>query len=276
VELVQSGPALNVWRAPTDNDGFKWMDNEERKMLARWQKAGLDRLENRLKTLTCIQPAPQAVRVMASHVVQAAGIDAGFDLAVIYTVYGNGAILMDQAVTCFGDVPPLPRLGVSLVAPAGFEQFTWLGRGPQESYIDRKAGVAVGLYRGTVDEQYVPYIMPQENGNKTDVRWVALSNGEVGLLAVGEPLLEASGSHFTIENLYQAYHTNELSRRDETYFYLDAAQCGLGGNSCGPRTLDKYLVWPGTYHFAILFRPFRVGEAASTISRLGREWVQPV
>ncbi len=167
---------------------------------------------------------------------------------------------------------------MTLTAPAGFEQFTWLGRGPEESYSDRKAGVPVGLYQGTVDEQYVPYIMPQENGNKTDVRWAALSNGETGLLAVGEPLLEVSVSHYTIENLYKAYHTNELNRQAETFFHLDLAQCGLGGNSCGPRTLDKYLVAPGTFHFAILLRPFQTTafERNAGLSKLGREWVQPV
>jgi beta-galactosidase len=273
MDLVQSGPVLNAWRAPTDNDGFKWMENEEHKLLAQWLEAGLDRLENKLDSLSCCQPRAQVARIEANHTVQAAGIEAGFHHQVVYTVYGNGAVLMDQEVTCFGAVPPLPRVGVSLVAPAGFEQFTWLGRGPQESYVDRKAGVPVGLYSGTVDEQYVPYIMPQENGNKTDVRWAALSNGETGLLAIGEPLLEVSASHHTVQNLYEAYHTNELVRMPETYFNLDFAQCGLGGNSCGPRTLDKYLVRPGTYRFAVLFRPFSAGDL---LSRLGREWVESV
>lgn len=273
-ELIQSGPRLNAWRAPTDNDGFKWMEqNEERKMLAQWLKAGFDRLEDRLESLAVSQPVPQAVNVQARHTVQAAGVEAGFHHSITYTVYGNGAVLMDQEITCFGALPPLPRMGVTLVMPAGFEQFTWLGRGPQESYVDRKAGVPVGLYRGTVDEQYVPYIMPQENGNKTDVRWAALSNGKTGLLAVGEPLLEVSVSHYSIENLYKAYHTNELNRQAETFFYLDLVQCGLGGNSCGPRTLDKYMVPPGAFHFAILLRPFRAGDP---LGKIGREWVQHV
>jgi beta-galactosidase len=273
VELVQSGPALNAWRAPTDNDGFKWMENEGHKLLAQWLQAGLNRLENKLDSLTCSQARPQVVKIQAAHTVQAAGVDAGFHHQVVYTVYGNGAVWMDQEVTCFGAVPPLPRLGVRLVAPEGFEQFTWLGCGPQESYVDRKAGVPVGLYSGTVDEQYVPYIMPQENGNKTDVRWVALSNGKTGLLAVAEPLLEASVSHYSTQDLYEAYHTNELVRRAETIFNLDLGQCGLGGNSCGPRTLDQYLVWPGAFRFSVLFRPFNPGDA---LSSLGREWVEKV
>ncbi len=84
-DLVQTGPRLNAWRAPTDNDGFKWMENEDRKMLAQWLKAGLDRLENRLDSLSCEQPVPQAVKVRAKHTIQAAGIDAGFQHTILYT-----------------------------------------------------------------------------------------------------------------------------------------------------------------------------------------------
>jgi beta-galactosidase len=80
-------------------------------------------------------------------------------------------------------------------------------------------------------------------------------------------------SHITTENLFKAYHTNELVRQDEVYFNLDLMQCGLGGNSCGPRTLDKYLVWPAEYHFSILFHPFSEGDS---LAHLGREWVQRI
>ena len=157
-----------------------------------------------------------------------------------------------------------------------YENFVWFGRGPQESYVDRKAGVPVGLYSGTVDEQYVPYIMPQENGNKTDVRWAALCVGKgiddhgVGLLIAGEPLLEVSVSHYTSDDLYKSLHTNELTRQDEVYFNLDLLQCGLGGASCGPGTLDKYLVGAGEYHFSLLLRPFGPEDS---LPQLGREWV---
>jgi beta-galactosidase len=277
--FIKSGPRLNIWRAPTDNDGFKWMSDDEwirsqRKLLSQWLVAGLNRLQNRLDSLECRQVAAQAVQVKAVHTWQPEGIQAGFRHAVTYTVYGNGAVRMDQVVSPFGDLPALPRIGVSLEAPAGFEQFTWFGRGPEESYIDRKAGVAVGLYSGTVDEQYVPYIMPQENGNKTDVRWAALKNGAgTGLLVSGEPLLEVSVSHYTADDLYQAMHTNELVRRDEVCFNLDLVQCGLGGNSCGPRTLDKYLVTPEETAFTLLLRPFSQG---ASLTRLGREWIEEI
>ncbi len=112
--------------------------------------------------------------------------------------------------------------------------------------------------------------MPQEHGNKTDVRWAALSNAEgTGLLVLSEPLMQVSASHFTDDDLYQAMHTNELSPRPEVILDLDVAQCGLGGNSCGPATLDQYMVWPGEFHLRLLFRPFGPNDS---LRRLGREW----
>ena len=94
-----------------------------------------------------------------------------------------------------------------------------------------------------------------------------------GLLVAGEPLLEVSASHFSAQDLYKALHTNELTRRDETVFNLDLMQCGLGGNSCGPKTLDKYLVWPGPARFSLLFRPFSQG---ALLGKLGREWMEKI
>ena len=267
--LLQSGPRLNLWRAPTDNDGFKWNPDEPGKLLTLWRQAGLDRLRHSLAALDVHPTSPHTVTVAVATVVQAAGVAAGFRHAAAYTFTGDGAVRLDHHVQCFGALPPLPRLGVALLVPAGFETFTWLGRGPHENYVDRKAGAPVGLYRGTVDEQFVPYIMPQENGNKSDVRWAALTNAAgAGLLVAGQPLLQVSVSHFSSDALYRARHRPELVRQPETWFNLDLLQSGLGGASCGPRTLDQYLVWPGEYRFSLLLRPVSPGEA---LARLGRE-----
>jgi beta-galactosidase len=148
-----------------------------------------------------------------------------------------------------------------MTLPAGFEQLEWYGRGPHENYCDRNTGAALGRYRGTVTGQYVPYGMPQENGNKTDVRWLALTNpAGLGLLAVGDDPLEAGALHFTAADLYAAWHTNELTPRPETFFTMDMRQVGLGGASCGPGTLNEYLVPPGMYEFTVRLRPFIAGQ----------------
>ena len=275
VRLIQSGPRFNAWRAPTDNDGFKWQRPQaEEKLLANWLKAGLDRLEHDLESFEILHPHPAVVQVRALVRVQSPGVNAGFRQQAVWSIYAHGAALLEQRITCFGTLPPLPRIGITLVLPAGFETFTWFGRGPLENYADRNAGVPVGLYRSTVAEQHIPYIMPQENGNKTEVRWAALSNRDgFGLLAAGQQMFETSVSHLTAGDLYRAMHTNELSPRPEIYFNLDVRNCGLGGASCGPGTLPPYLVQPGDFAFSVLLRPF---EPGNPLTRLAREWVEPL
>jgi beta-galactosidase len=254
--LIARGPALNIWRAPTDNDGIK-LRPDRRKLLDRWQQVGLDKLTLHTQSFVVEALGPQIVQIAISTRADA-GTDRGaFQHHHIYRVYGRGDISVEHVVVARADLPPLPRVGLTMALPGGFEQFAWYGRGPHESYVDRKAGAAVGCYEGTVDEQYVPYIMPQENGNKTDVRWAALSGADgVGLLAVCRPVLEVSASHYTAQDLSQALHTIDLKRRNEVILNLDVKQCGLGGASCGPGTLPQYLVEPDVYRFRVRFSPF--------------------
>ena len=118
----------------------------------------------------------------------------GSRLETSYHVYGSGDIVVDHRfIPGRPGLPDLPRFGMTLTLPAEFDNMQWFGRGPHETYWDRKTGARVGLYQGEVLDQHHPYIRPQENGNKSDVRWVALTNGDgVGLLAVGMPLLDVS------------------------------------------------------------------------------------
>jgi len=180
-----------------------------------------------------------------------------FECEYIYTLYGSGDIVISTHIVPNKGLPFLPRAGLQMCLPGGYEQFTWYGRGPHESYVDRKEGAQVGVYRGTVDEQYVPYILPQENGNKTEVRWVSLTkdNG-IGLLAVGDPWLEVSAHHFTTEDLTVAWHTHELKRREGITLNLDYGQSGLGSASCGPGRLKKYQLKPEEIRYRFRLRPF--------------------
>ena len=166
-------------------------------------------------------------------------------------------------------LPDLPRIGIRLAVTKGHEEVRWFGRGPHESYCDRKAGVPIGLYSGTVADQYVPYIVPQEHGNKTDVRWLEVRHATGrGVLFVADDVLEVGVSHFTPEDLFDALHAIELNPRPETYVYLDRMQRGLGGASCGPDTLEKYLVHSGmTYRFGYRMRPYRQGEIPAQLAR---------
>jgi hypothetical protein len=269
IPIIIQGPSLNIWRAPTDNDGFKFYPNDETKLLGQWLKYGFDRLENTPTAFAWDQKETGIVQVRTAHKVGAEGIVDGFDHRVAYQIRGDGKVITDHEVICGRGLPFLPRIGVQMVLPGGFEEFSWFGRGPEENYIDRNTGTLIGLYTGTVDGQYVPYIMPQENGNKTDVRWAALRNeAGMGLIAIGNSLMEVSVAHFTAHDLFYAFHTHELVRRDEIYLNLDLRQSGLGGHSCGPMVLPQYLVEPKNYEFSVLFCPLDPGS--QPLEQLGR------
>ena len=167
----------------------------------------------------------------------------------IYRVAPTGEITVSNVFDYDASLPSLPRVGVMFNTCEGFENLKWLGRGPIENYIDRNYAAHVGLYESSVTDQYVPYIMPQEHGNKTDVRWFELTDGSTTIKFSGRPTMEFSAGHFTAAALFGANHTNELTPRAETFITLDIRQRGLGSGSCGPQTLEQYCVDPGKYEF---------------------------
>lgn len=261
-ELVREGPYLNVWRAPTDNDAAR--------MAFEWRKFGLDRVVHTVKGVKVEKVSPQLVRLHLEVVTRAPDVTEGFECKYTYSVYGSGDVVIETEVKPSEKLPPLPRVGLRFSIPEGYETLTWYGRGPHENYCDRKEGAPVGVYSGSVDEQYVPYIKPQENGNKTDVRWASLTNREgVGLLVVGMPLFELSAHHLEAEDFDKAKHTFELKRRDYITLNVDYRQSGLGGASCGPDTLPKYQIPPAPMRFSVRIRPFSSKEeSAAELARL--------
>jgi beta-galactosidase/beta-glucuronidase len=193
---------------------------------------------------------------------------ASFDQTMTYTVYGSGDVRVHLHLEPFGNLPALARVGLIATLPQGFDQFCWYGPGPHESYADRKESNRVDVYCGTVNEQHTPYVVPQENGNKVDVRWAALENGKVGLLAAGAPTFNTSVHHYTPQDATVAKHTYELKRRPEVTWTLDLAQDGIGSASCGPGVLDQYRLLPGIFDFNFRLRPYSAEtESALELSK---------
>jgi len=206
-------------------------------------------------------------RILASYYTGALQCD------YTYTIHGSGDVVIETHILPTGQLPPLPRVGLQMCLPGKYNTFRWYGRGPHETYADRKLGAQVGVYDGTVDDQYVPYVTPQENGNKTDVRWAALTDEQgIGLLAVGMPLLNVSAHHFTTEDLAQATHTYELKRREDITLNLDYQQSGLGNASCGPGVLEPYLVEPQEMSYGVRLRPF--SEEAASPMELSKQVIE--
>ncbi|MEM8860741.1 MAG: beta-galactosidase small subunit, partial [Chloroflexota bacterium] len=155
----------------------------------------------------------------------------------------------------------LPRVGITMQLNSAFEQFDYFGRGPFENYRDRNAGSLVALHESTVTDQFVNYIMPQANGNKTDVRKLWLKDGAGKGLEVSaingsnQGVMEVTASHYTEADIYQAMHTNELNPIGDVVLNLDHIHAAIGGASCGPATLEEYHIKPGSYKFGFVFRP---------------------
>lgn len=256
-EVLHEGPELNLWRAPLDNDGVKSWSGQEGKPLGRWLSAGLHAL-----TAACTDCRAQilsghAVAVQSRHTLAPEQGGPGVAYACRMVVGGEGWMGLRYEITVDPRLPDLPRIGICFALTSGFELLRWLGRGPHENYIDRNSGAPVDLYSGTVADQYVPYILPQENGNKTDVRWFSLRHEDgTGVLVCARPVFEFGTSHFTSGDLSRAFHTNELEPRPETHCTVDLKQRGVGGRSCGPDTLANYQVHPGRYVLQLQLRLF--------------------
>ncbi len=249
-ELLVSGPRLQVWRGATDNDGIK-LQTDPTRPLGKWLAQGLDKLAVRCVSARIKRRRGEdgAITFSFEHVGACAASPRAVRHRCDYTLRPDGCLWAENVFDVDDAVPDLPRLGVVLVLRAGLENLRWFGRGPQENYPDRQRSSPVDLYADTVTGQYVPYIMPQEHGHHTDVRWLSLDDGRTGL-RVAAPRGETLGfsaSHHTADDLFAARHTTDLEPRLETVLNLDCLHRGLGTASCGPDALERYRIAPGRY-----------------------------
>jgi len=179
-------------------------------------------------------------------------------------------------------------MGMNLVMPRNFDQVSWLGRGPQENYQDRKTGAFVGLYKMAVSGMYFPYVRPQENGNRTDVRWAAITDSTGnGLLFKGLPLLEITAHHQIMEDFESPVktvgrivdgekvvnrHTDDVIPRDLTSVNIDFKQMGVGGDdSWGARTHEQYRLTAREYSYGFMMHPLRPGEDPAEAGKISVE-----
>ena len=186
--------------------------------------------------------------------------------------YGSGDIIVKNQFSKLSDkIPEIPRMGMQMQLPEEFANLKWLGRGPHENYSDRNTSAEVGLYESTVADQYTPYIRPQENGYKTDTRWLTLTddNGN-GILISGDPLIcfsalnnihddfESPGklSQYRKDAITANTHTIDVKPRDLVNLNVDLDQMGVGGdNSWGARIHPQYRLTGNKYEYSFRIRP---------------------
>ncbi len=284
VELLQRGPRANVWRAPLANERDAWgvyrgrlstqRDGMGNDIANGWRAVGLDQLEHTVESFAAWLENDHEVIVEIEAYASGSGLPprsfaTGFDLTYVYRVLASGDILLDHTITSSGRQPDwLPKVGLQLVLNEQFENLTWNGRGPFETYPDRKTGARIGFFESTVEEQYVPYLVPQDYGNKSDVRWVSLANADgVGLLAVGAEPLNVSAQHFGTDNLSRAWYPFQLVPQHGITLNLDHRVSGVGGTAVS--VLTAYRTYPQAYTYSVRLRPYRSGETPDSLANQG-------
>lgn len=239
-EIIKNGLRPNFWRPVTDNDMGNGMNITLRPWRDAGRKAELISMEKRQKDdFTYDIVSQYALPVGGSR------------LDITYEFSGNGYLDVKCDFLPGNDtLPLLPRFGVSMTLNKEYDIMEWFGRGPHESYCDRKTSAFVGLYKGPVSDQYFPYDRPQENGNKTDVRWMSLTDSSGnGLMAIGCPLFSSSAYMFPTEDLDEPgveksqRHLSDIRNKDMVTWNIDLKQMGVGGdNSWGAFPHPEYLI----------------------------------
>ena len=250
--LEDSPLLLSAFRAPVDNDN--WARDQ-------WFKQGLYDLQHKVQGKPVVTEAPLGSVLIAYTVLSQAkgrsgvkyrlgkagqpyesldemtndGATVSFTTTQFYNVYPDGLVVLASSIITSDPDLPLPRLGYEVKLPSQFNRYTYYGRGPLNNYNDRKTGSFVGLYHSTVQEQFVPFPKPQSMGNREDVRWCALQDGEGNGLAFSSELgtMSTSALPWSALQMTLAQHPHELPERDGTYLHLDCKVNGMGGNSCG-------------------------------------------
>lgn len=240
-DLQVDGPRLDLWRAPIDNDRF---------LHGEWRAYGLHRLRHRTIGVESGDSLVVHTRVAP------AGRNIGMYAAYHWSTDGDGLHLTLE-VRPEGEWPfPLPRLGLRLAVPDALRNAEWFGRGPGEAYADSWQAAPVGRYAMSVEQMQTPYVLPQENGSRADVRWATLTGADgTGVRFEGRPFFQFTARPWTSEDLDAARHTTDLTPRDKIYVNLDLAQHGLGSGSCGPGVLPKYELRPSPATFHMVIRP---------------------
>ena len=236
-ELIQNAPKPNYWRARIDNGAI---NAKYRDPAATVGQVTVEKTDAKL-----------VIRVPLAY----PSLNNSTN-TIEYAVYPTGDIVVTSNFDSKAS-EMLGRVGMKMELPQGFENVAYYGRGPDENYVDRKTGSLIGVYNTTVDGMFVPYMKPQENGNRTDVRWVSLTDeaGD-GLLVSAENQMEFGAQHYSASELNSKAHPYQLKKSGQVYLTLDYMQTGLGNGSCGPIMLEKYKVQSNQkYTFTYRMRP---------------------
>ena len=229
---ITDGPVLNLQRAAIDNDMYKIIDWKEKYFLYRQQEQ-CETFEIRRKE--------NAVEIEIYTHFSLLSQAFGFKGIYRYTVYPDGTVHLKLNMNGFrySKFAPefIPRIGIEFKMPGEMNKVAWYGLGPEENYPDMQTAAFMGVYRRSVEEMHVEYAMPQENGHRGNVKWLAVGDADESMLVKAVNPVGIDVHDYTIEALDQAKHVGEIQKCDETIVHIDAKHSGVGSNSCGEEQL---------------------------------------
>ncbi|MBQ7208990.1 MAG: DUF4981 domain-containing protein [Lentisphaeria bacterium] len=258
--LIESGPVLDIWRAPTDNDARRGG------IAAEWRQAGYDAMTRKLLDFD-LRPGRDGLRIAVTTRVAPPVHRWGIETKYLYCLRADGS----AELTVKGhfsldplekiELPDLPRIGLALVLPGAIDRAVWYGPGPGEAYCDTKEAQRHGVFELTAQELFTNYTRPQGNGNRFRVSRAAFRDVHAsGFLVQGKPCFDFTLLRCSEQALEKAKHPCEIESDGRSHLHIDLAQNGIGSNSCGPRPLEPYRLKAEDFTFSVVFAGFAPGE----------------
>jgi beta-galactosidase len=246
VDIFKEGPIPSFWRAITDNDnGNKLQD-----------RAGVWRNEGKEKQLHHIAVKEEGSIISISF--QYLFVSTKSKCIINYNIHRDGTLDINEVLVPTEGMPEIPEVGMIMTIDGKYKNLQWYGKGPHENYWDRNRGAKIGIYKGTVTQQMVPYLKPQECGNKTEVRWAQITDEKgIGIKIIGRPHIELNVLPYTPDELEAADHQYKLPASDKTVIRVNYKQMGVGGDdSWGARTHSEFTLHANRiYEYSYSIKP---------------------
>lgn len=254
-DILNNFPKLNFWRSPTDNDGG-YPTLAKNRVVSAWIAAGLDRVEREVINVE-MESVDNSI-VFTAEVIYSGSEGVGFR-AVERTIFSvDGTITLDTDITPYGELPyTLPSVGYIVSLDESFSSVRWYGKGAHSTYVDRGESGKIGIYEDIVDNLFVNYPVPQECGNRSEVRWLEVQSSRGGGVRFSSDRdFNFNAQHYSIMNVSNAKHPFDLLRDKNLTLILNYKQGPIGNQSCGPRAMRKYWLEPEPMHFSFSFEPY--------------------
>ncbi|WP_208560005.1 glycoside hydrolase family 2 TIM barrel-domain containing protein [Marinilactibacillus kalidii] len=255
--VILDGPKHHYWRALTDNDRLGIEEFGTFPVADTWKEAGVDLMQEHVESVKILSESSQLpVEIEVISTLAPAVYNWGFNIKTIYRIDGDGNIDVQVNADKYGEgSKTLPKVGMRMAINSDFEKVTWKGNGPGESYPDVQLAAKVDIYHKTVDDLFTPYIMPQENGNRSQTRWIEIKNGRGnGIRIEGKPF-NFSLRRFSTEQLERKQHHVELEKEGQLELNIDHQLNGIGSASCGPGVLEQYQLKNTSYQYHYQISP---------------------